>query len=140
VGSAAVILLDTHSWIWLAGDDRELGKAARREILKAASGTGLFLSPISLWEIALKSSRGKLELTLPLRSWVQRALALTRVELAPISTEIACSCAELPPEFHGDPAGRIIAATARSEGLTLVTHDDKLLELAKKGYFKAIAT
>ena len=132
------MLLDTHSWIWLVGDDPLLAKTARREILNHADT--LFLSPISLWEIALKSSRGKLELDLPLRSWLQRAVDLTGVHLAPITTEIACTCAELPPEFHGDPADRIIAATARAEGLTLLTHDDKLLNLAKKGYFKAIAT
>jgi PIN domain nuclease of toxin-antitoxin system len=135
-----VILLDTHSWIWLAGDDALLSKPARREILKGASSSGLYLSPISLWEISLKSSRGKLELALPIRLWLQRALDLTGVHLAPLTIEIACACAELPPEFHGDPADRIIAATARSEGLALVTHDDKLLALARKGYFKAIAT
>jgi PIN domain nuclease of toxin-antitoxin system len=134
------MLLDTHSWIWLVGDDPLLGKAARREILNRSAADALFLSPISLWEIALKSSRGRLELNLPLRSWIQRALDLTGVHLAPITTEIACTCAELPPEFHGDPADRIIAATARAEGLTLLTHDDKLFGLAKKGYFKAIAT
>jgi PIN domain nuclease of toxin-antitoxin system len=134
------MLLDTHSWIWLVGDDPQLGKKARREIQAHANADALFLSPISLWEIALKSSRGKLELNQPLRPWVQRALDLTKVHLAPITTEIACTCAELPPELHGDPADRIIAATARAEGHTLLTHDDRLLGLAQRGYFKAIAT
>ena len=134
------MLLDTHSWIWLVGDDPRLGRSARREILKHSTGESLFLSPISLWEVALKSSRGRLELDLPLRSWVQRAMDLTGVHLAPITAEIACSCAELPSDFHGDPADRLIAATARAEGLILLTHDDKLLRLAKQGYFKALAT
>jgi PIN domain nuclease of toxin-antitoxin system len=140
MGSDELMLLDTHSWIWLVGDDPQLNKVARREILKSASADSLFLSPISLWEVALKSSRGRLELSLPLRTWIQRAVNLTGVHLAPITTEIACACAELPPDFHGDPADRIIAATARSEGLTLVTHDDRLLALARRGYFKAVAT
>jgi PIN domain nuclease of toxin-antitoxin system len=134
------MLLDTHSWIWLVGDDPHLGKRARREILNHSVADTLFLSPISLWEIALKVSRGRLVLDLPLRPWVERALHRTRVHLSPITPEIACSCADLPPEFHGDPADRIIAATARAEGLTLLTHDRKLLDLAAQGFFKALAT
>jgi PIN domain nuclease of toxin-antitoxin system len=134
------VLLDTHSWIWLVGDDPRLGKPARREILKHAHSDTLFVSPISLWEIALKSSRGKLDLDLPLRTWIQRAVALTGIHLVPITAEIACTCAEFPADFHGDPADRLIAATARAEGFTLLTHDDRLLTLARMGYFKAVAT
>ena len=135
-----MLLLDTHSWLWLANDDRKLGKSARTAITSGAADDALYLSPISLWEIALKSARGKLQLDMPLKTWVRRALNLTRVHLAPITPEIACDCAELPSSFHGDPADRLIAATARTEGMTLLTHDRALLALAKQGYFKAIAT
>jgi PIN domain nuclease of toxin-antitoxin system len=108
--------------------------------VEASTQNALHLSPISLWEIALKSSRGKLQLSLPLRRWLHETVERTRINLLPISAEIACNCAELPAAFHGDPADRIIAATARAEGLTLVTHDKALLQLAKQGYFKAFAT
>jgi PIN domain nuclease of toxin-antitoxin system len=135
-----VLLLDTHTWLWMIADDPQLGKSARAAIASCHAAGALFLCPISLWEIALKSSGGKLELDMPLRPWMRRALDLTGVHIAAITPEIACSCAELPPEFHGDPADRIIAATARSEALTLITHDMKLLSLARLGYFKAIAT
>ncbi len=124
----------------MIADDPKLNKAARLAITQCLAANALFLSPISLWEIGLKTSRGKLELDMPLRPWMQRAIELTGVHIAAITPEIACSCAELPPEFHGDPADCILAATARSEGLTLVTHDTKLLGLARLGYFKAIAT
>jgi PIN domain nuclease of toxin-antitoxin system len=140
MGSDVVILLDTHSFFWLIGDDKSLGKAARRAIQEASVQNALYLSPISMWEIALKASRGRLQLDRPVRPWMRYALQLTRIQLSPITAEVACSCAELPPEFHGDPADRIIAATARTEGLRLVTHDKKLLDLARQGFFQAIAT
>jgi PIN domain nuclease of toxin-antitoxin system len=70
---------------------------------------------------------------------MRQALSFPGLHLAPITGEIACSCAELPPSFHGDPADRLIAATARCEGLTLLTHDRRLLELADTGHLTAIA-
>ena len=133
------MLMDTHAWIWMIEDNPSLNASARRAILASAADFDLYLSPISLWEIALKASRGKLTLDLPLRAWLGRGMALTRIQLAQITPDIACACAELPKEFHGDPADRLIAATAREEGMTLMTHDRSLLTLSKRGYFKAFA-
>jgi len=140
VGGNELILLDTHVWLWLAGGRPTLSPSARALILEASAQDALFLSPISLWEIALKSSRGKLELHLPLRHWMQQAVDLTAIHLLPISVEIACDCADLPAAFHGDPADRIIAASARATGFTLLTHDKALLQLGSAGHFKAVAT
>jgi PIN domain nuclease of toxin-antitoxin system len=134
------VLLDTHTWIWLVGDDPRLGSAARDAIRNDHAASSLYLSQISLWEIALKSSRGKLSLDLPLRAWLLRSIQLTGVHLTEISPDVACGCAELPADFHGDPADRLIAATARVEGMTLLTHDRALLALAKRGFFNALAT
>lgn len=134
------ILLDTHSWIWLVFADPLL-KPAVRPFIEAAASTGtLFVSPISMWEIALKHSRGKLQLERPIRDWLAYAAELPGLRIAQITPSIAAECASLPTAFHGDPADRIIAATARSEGLTLITHDKALLKLADRGLFKAIAT
>jgi len=134
-----MLLLDTHSWLWLADGEKPFTAAVQSAIALALRQDALFLSPISLWEVSLKASRGKLNLSLPLRPWMTRALDFPGLHLMPISGEIACSCAELPASFHGDPADRIIAATARAEGLTLITHDRTLLRLASKGYFSVIA-
>ena len=110
-------------------------------MLEAASEEDrIFLSPISMWEIALKHSRGKLELDRPVREWLVQASVSVGLRLAQITPAIAAESAELPVAFHGDPADRIIAATARSEGFTLITHDKKLLNLAAQGFLKAIAT
>lgn len=140
MGGNELILLDTHVWLWLAADRPNLSQPARTLILKASTQDALYLSPISLWEIALKASRGKLELQLPLRHWMQQAVELTAIHLLPVTVEIACDCADLPAAFHGDPADRIIAASARATGFTLLTHDKALLQLAKGGHFKAVAT
>ncbi len=115
-----MILLDTHILLWLAENDPRIGSEVRATLNEAAYHRELFLSPISVWEIALKHSRG-------------------RLQLAPITSDIACECVELPAAFHGDPADRLIVATARIDGMLLVTADDKLLTLAERGYFQAIA-
>ena len=135
-----MILLDSHTFIWLANGDLQLGPEARSAIREAYDADALFLSPISLWEIALKASRGRLTFDRPLRPWLQDALRLTRARLAPITAEIALDCAELPAEFHGDPADRLIASTARVTAFLLLTDDKKLLALARKGYVRAQRT
>src|SRR5882757_338203 len=134
------LLLDTHAWIWLALAEPKFKEDALSQIRRNSSEGSLFLSPISMWEVALKASRGKLALDLPIREWILRASRLPGLNMVTITPEIAAQCAELPPEFHGDPADRILAATARAEGLTLVTHDKALLQLARRGYFNALAT
>ena len=134
-----MILLDTHALLWLAGDDQRLTEALRQTFRQASHQYQLFLSPISLWEIALKHSRGKLTLDRPLRPWVRTVLKSSGVQLVPISAEIACECAELPAAFHGDPADRLIAATARVQAYRVATGDRTLLSLADQGFFQAIA-
>lgn len=134
------ILLDTHSWVWLVAGDSLLKLAVRPFIEAAASTNTLFVSPISMWEIALKHSRGKLDLDRPIHDWLAHAANLPGLQIAQITPSIAAECATLPPAFHGDPADCLIAATARSEGLTLVTHDKALLKLADRGFFRAMPT
>ncbi len=134
-----MILLDTHILLWLAEDDPRIGLNVRDTLNEAAAHHELFLSPISVWEIALKHSRGRLHLDRPLRLWVRQIMQRTNLQLAPVTTDIACECAELPTAFHGDPADRLIVATARVENLQLVTADTKLLTLAEQGFFQAIA-
>lgn len=132
-----MILLDTHVWLWLAEGDHIFPAGAVAKIDEAVRLRSLFVSPISLWEISLKVSRSKLSLSLPLRPWIRKALDFQGLHLAAIDAEVACDCAELPAGFHGDPADRIIAATARTTGYTLLTHDRALLRLAREGFLNA---
>lgn len=134
------LLLDTHIWLWLVFAEPYIRPTALEALEAAAASNLLWVSPISMWEIALKHSRGKLALDRPVREWLIHATTLPGLQLASITPSIAAECAELPPDFHGDPADRILAATARSEGLTLVTHNKALIHLARQGYFQVMPT
>ena len=134
------LLIDTHVLVWIVFAEPHIKSSTLEAIEEASMDHSLFLSPISLWEIALKHSRGKLNLDRPIRDWLHHALSIANLNLVPITPSIAAECAELPSTFHGDPADRIIAATARAEGFTLVTHDKILLQLSRQGYFKTLAT
>ena len=129
-------LLDTHAWLWLVSDV-ELDQTTLQRCRDAANEAALYLSAISLWEISLKASRGKLDIAVPVRSWLRLAVERSRVRMAGFDLEVACECADLPPSFHGDPADRILAATCRVQDLTLLTRDHQLLSLAAQGVFKA---
>ena len=134
------LLIDTHVWLWIVFAEPFIKSSALEAIEQASVENTLYLSPISMWEVALKQSRGKLNIDRPIRDWLTHAATIPGLQLAQITPSIAAECAELPAAFHGDPADRIIAATARAEGFTLVTHDRVLLQLARQGYLKTMAT
>ncbi|MFT5430011.1 MAG: PIN domain nuclease of toxin-antitoxin system [Myxococcota bacterium] len=119
-----VIVLDTHAWIWYVADPDRLSEPARLAIAGASS---IAVSPISCWEIATKAARGKLILDRDVDVWIRQALACDRVELTPISASIATQAGLLGNSgFHGDPADRILAATAMAAGTCLVTKDAQI--------------
>ena len=119
-------LLDTHVWIWFAENSPELSDRAYRLLNRPDVRFGV--CDISLWEVATKLSLGKLELTRPLDSWLEAAAGLPSIRVIPISPPIASESARLPGSFHKDPADRLIVATARVLGLTLVTRDARIQE------------
>ena len=117
-------LLDTNAWLRWFHRPHELSQASR-QLLNAQAIVAL--SPMSIVEVAQKHHKGKLTLPLPLDRWVAESMPKGRVKLIPISPEIALAAYQWPEDFHGDPADRLIAATARAHRLTLVTSDEKLL-------------
>ena len=118
-------LLDTNAWLRWFHRPQELSPAVHK-ILNSQQTVGL--SPMSIVEVAQKHAKGKLALPLPIDAWVAESMPKGRVRLLPISPAIALRAYEWPVDFHGDPADRLIAATAITHGLTLVTSDEKLLE------------
>ncbi len=119
-----MILLDTHAWIWWVSAPEHLSSRAS-EAIDAAVSIGV--SPISAWEIATKAARGRLELDRPVDVWVTQALARPRVEVVALSPAIAVSAGLLGGAgFHGDPADRILVASARSQRCPLVTKDTRI--------------
>lgn len=118
-----MIVLDTHAWLWWAASPDRLSPAAAAAIDAA---TGLGVSTLSCWEVAMLAERGRIALDRPAAQWVRAALgADERMRPLPPDPEIAVRAAELGRDgFHGDPADRFIYATARANGATLVTRDE----------------
>jgi PIN domain nuclease of toxin-antitoxin system len=90
----------------------------------------LWVSDITLWEIATLSSLGRIELSLPVREWLEQATAPPLVQRLPINPAVAAEVAALPDSFHCDPADRIIVASARILGATLLTRASRIIEAA----------
>ena len=129
------LLLDTHVWIWLLlGKEPLASSAARADIQAAASGGRLRVSVISVWEVGMLESKGRLSFPLSCSEWVRRALAAPGISLADLSAEIALASTRLPGEIHGDPADRILVATARQLGARLVTCDGAILDYGARGH------
>jgi len=116
-----VIVLDTHAWIWLLSDPKRLSRRAAREIQRAKR---VGLSAISLWELSMLVHKKRVELDRGLLEWMELALDEPRFEILPLTPAVAALGSEL--EIHGDPADRMIAATALLTGATLVTKDVQL--------------
>lgn len=122
------VLLDTHVLLGWFESEARLAPAHRRAIRKATPESPLWVSDISLWEIATLMALGRIALSLPLRTWLEQATAPPLVQRIGISPAVAAEVAALPPTFHRDPADRIIVASARVLGATLLTRDQRLLD------------
>lgn len=117
-----MILVDTHVVVWLAFDQAQLSKNARAAIDDARrNGDGLAISDISLLELAMLSSRGRIHLDISLESFLREVEA--RFIVLPISGRACVRALGLPAAYPKDPADRIIGATALVEGLSLLTAD-----------------
>jgi PIN domain nuclease of toxin-antitoxin system len=120
-----VILLDTHVLVWLAEDDRNLGRRAGTSIDRALQRDEVAVSAFTFWEIAMLSIKGRLRLAATPTVVRQRALHHGIREIA-LTGDVGVNAASLAA-FHGDPADRIIAATAMDIDAVLFTADDALL-------------
>lgn len=117
------LLLDTHVLLWWLSGDNRLSGTIRRAIGRADPDAPLWVSDITLWEIAALASLGRIELDLPLRDWLERATAPPLVRRIGITPSVAAEVAALPNDFHRDPADRVLVASARVLGVKLATAD-----------------
>lgn len=132
------LLLDTHIWIWLMEGKTDLKPALRRQIEGCAKQGELLVSAISVWEIGMLEAKGRITLEQDCMDWVRDALAAPGIMLAPLEPAISIASSRLPGNFHGDPADRIIIATARTYVCPLITADQAIIEYAKSGHLKVI--
>jgi PIN domain nuclease of toxin-antitoxin system len=136
--SMSPLLLDTNAAIWLSRD--ELKAPASEKLDEAARvGVATYLSPITAWEVGLLVSRNRLSLGTTPQRWFARILAMPNVHLAELSPDILIDSSFLPGTPPRDPADRILLATARHLGATLITRDRLLLKYGEEGQVSAIA-
>lgn len=123
-----MILLDTHVWVWLAVEPKRLSRRATTAIRKAAESGGISIASISLWELAMLFAHGRLRAPGTVETSVRSVVEKTGVIIHEITPEIAALSTMFPKSYPQDPADRLIGATARSLGLSLVTKDQRILD------------
>jgi PIN domain nuclease of toxin-antitoxin system len=132
------LLLDTCAMIWAAEDT--LPPAAAERLTGAFNqGLPVMISPISAWEFGLLVAKARYLTSVPPLRWMERVLRSPGVQLAPMPFEVLIASSFLPGEPPHDPADRIIAATARENGYTVMTRDRALLAYARAGHLQAVA-
>jgi len=119
-----VILLDSHVLIWAVADSKRLSRAAAAAIRRARCGDGLAVSAITAYEVAWQIASGRIQGYGTVETSLVRFLH--GVTMRPITPEIAALAAQFPADYPRDPADRLIGATARAEGMTLVTRDERI--------------
>ena len=124
-----MILLDTCVMIFDALAPEQLSKKALTELEKGRQTNSLACSDISLWEIAMLMSKGRIKTAMPPRDFLADVVVANRLHVLPIIPEIACKAAYRTDFIHGDPADRIIAATALHHKALLLTCDTRLREM-----------
>lgn len=128
------VLLDTHVLIWLLTGDRTLSPVIVAVIEQAAREGTVFVSAITPWEIVMLVAKGRLTLARDVQEWIDEALRQPGIALAPLDPAIAVASTRLPGTIHGDPADRLIVATARHLDAPLVTSDERLLAYGAAGH------
>jgi PIN domain nuclease of toxin-antitoxin system len=132
------LLLDTHTAIWLVANERIAREA--EEAIKTVHETNgtLLVSPITAWEVGLLVSLKRVDLLATPQRWFARLLSIPNVRPAELSSDILIQSSFLPGTPPRDPADRILLATARHLGATLVTRDRLLLKYGEEGQVSTI--
>ena len=133
------LILDTHVWIWLINRDKRISPELLRKINKAAERSTLYISAISVWEVCILAMKERIVFSCPVNEWIKTATAAPGLITLPLSNEVCLESTQLPGDFHGDPANRIICASARLYRSLLLTADKQIIHYAKGNHLKLIA-
>lgn len=136
---AEPLLLDTHVWYWLAeGKVNRVSRTLPRMVERAVKNGRAFVSAMSAWELAMLVHKGRLVLATGIVDWIGASREPPGVRIVDVTAAIAVDGASLPGVLHGDPADRIIVATARSLGATIVTCDERIVTYGDDGNVRVI--
>jgi PIN domain nuclease of toxin-antitoxin system len=135
------VLLDTCAVIWLANGG--LSQAVIDKIVEAGLSGGIYVSPVSAWEVGMlaKPRIGRLphmQFLPDPKTWFARVMAGPGIREAAFTRDIAIDASSLPGEIHGDPADRLIISTSRHMQIPIVTSDTKIIDYARFGHIEVI--
>ncbi len=134
-----MLLLDTHIWYWyVQADAVRFSRRVQPLIERAALRDEVAVSVMSVWEIAQLEAAHRIDLGMDVRAWAARALAFPGLRVTALSPSIAIESTRLPGRIHRDPADRILIATARLSGFSIVTSDERILKYATQGHVRAV--
>ena len=120
------VILDTHVWVWWLLPDSPLSARERRALDDIAADKGILLPAICQWEAQMLHSKGRIDLPVPFATWLRRAAGTDMLTVLSLNADVVIAVDDLPGTFHGDPADRIIVASARAHDLPLATHDEAI--------------
>lgn len=131
-------LLDTHTWVWAqTGETDKFKRDVRKDLEQSQALRQVYVSAISILELARLVALGQRALPCSIDEFVARAFGEGLLLLLDLTPNILIDSTRLPGAIHRDPADRLLVATARAHGLSLVTRDKQLLAYAKQGYMNA---
>ncbi|MGV2431989.1 MAG UNVERIFIED_CONTAM: type II toxin-antitoxin system VapC family toxin [Rickettsiaceae bacterium] len=132
------LTLDTHVLIWYM-EGIKLSQNQVHLIDKAKENNNLFVSAISIWEVAMLANKGKVAFSIGVSEWIEKALSIPGLNLVDLSAFILIESTSLPNYEHKDPADRMIISTCRSNGSHLMTFDQKIIDYSNNGYLKIVS-
>ncbi len=132
------LLWDTCAAIWIS-EEATIASAALAAIDRAdAEGVPSYVSPITAWEVGMLVSLGRMQSPSSPQRWFARLLEIPGVRLADMPPDVLIAASFLPGKPPRDPSDRIIAATARELGATLITRDRALLDYGEQGHVSVV--
>jgi len=134
-----MLVLDTHVWVWLVSGIEAMSNDALSAIEEAASEGTVVIPAAAVWEVAMWEKRGLIVLAQPCAHWVSDAVRAPGLSVQPLTSEIAVEAVNLPGSFKGDQADRMIVATARLAGGSVVTADKNIMNYGQAGYVGVLA-
>ena len=137
--SANITILDTHVWLWLMEGDPRLDARRVEELERAASAGSLYVSTLSLWEVAVLEALGRVRFTVPIDTWLEEAIDTPGLNLLEVDSRTAAESARLPGAFSGDPVDCLLVAAARTHGGRLYTADPRIVAYAGSGFVDVVA-
>lgn len=121
-----MIFLDTHVLVWTVVDEQRLSRPAVSAIRRARISDGVAIADVVIWELAFLLARGVLRTHNTIEKTVENFIVRSGVVVRSITAEIAAIAAQFPVDYPKDPIDRIVGATARAEGMALVTKDERI--------------